>query len=403
MKTTFLGQGFEVNSVNAIGNHLINYLRLDDFDSFFGISAFASEAGVFGLSGHLKSASEKFKSLTLIVGVDLEGTSKEALEEILALNINSFIFYQQEQPVFHPKIYLFEGLNKVKLIVGSSNLTSRGLFNNVESSLLIEFETSDKDGMILLTELKSYYQTLFDFSDPNLFKISNDIISKFYSEGIITDEVSRRNNFNKKKTSVSSQTAPIPNALTIPQRATSKIPSSFPVKHRRITVPLIASITQQSSTPPIIIATDAQPSPTNILVWQKLSLSNSDAQNVPNGTAITGNLKLSQARFRINSLSIDQTTYFRNQVFNNLVWAKTKPNKISYEEAICSFQISILGNIIGIFPLKISHDPLRVAGQGNTPTWLHWGNILPFLQQTDISGKTLNLYQLNQSFSIEII
>lgn len=54
MKVIFLGQGFEENSVNAVGNHLINYLSLDDFDSFLGISAFASEAGVFGLSGHLK-------------------------------------------------------------------------------------------------------------------------------------------------------------------------------------------------------------------------------------------------------------------------------------------------------------------------------------------------------------
>jgi len=34
---------------------------------------------------------------------------------------------------------------------------------------------------------------------------------------------------------------------------------------------------------------------------------------------------------------------------------------------------------------------------------LHWGNILiSILQNTNITGRTLNLYQLNQSFSIEI-
>ena len=32
--------------------------------------------------------------------------------------------------IFHPKIYLFEGTDKSELIIGSSNLTSQGLFTN---------------------------------------------------------------------------------------------------------------------------------------------------------------------------------------------------------------------------------------------------------------------------------
>ena len=87
MKTTFLGQGFESSSVDAIGNYLIKYLNSQDFHSFTGISAFASEAGIYGLSGHFQTAKAFFKKLNLIVGIDQEGTSKEALEEILNLNI----------------------------------------------------------------------------------------------------------------------------------------------------------------------------------------------------------------------------------------------------------------------------------------------------------------------------
>ncbi len=96
MKISFLGQGLENASVNAVGNHLMNFLSSKAFDTFTGISAFASESGIFGLSECIKSACNNFKSLNLIVGIDLEGTSKEALEEILGLNINSYIFYQQE-------------------------------------------------------------------------------------------------------------------------------------------------------------------------------------------------------------------------------------------------------------------------------------------------------------------
>jgi len=191
MKTTFLGQGFESSSADAIGNYLIKYLNQQNFHSFTGISAFASEAGIFGLSGHIQTAKQLFKKLTLIVGIDQEGTSKEALEEILNLNIDSYIFYQTETPIFHPKIYLFEGDKEIKLIVGSSNLTGRGLFTNVESSLLIEFDINDKEGATLLTTLKKYYKTLFDFSDNNLFKISKAVIDDFNARGVFL-----KKNFN---------------------------------------------------------------------------------------------------------------------------------------------------------------------------------------------------------------
>ncbi|MDP2887576.1 MAG: phospholipase D-like domain-containing protein [Bacteroidota bacterium] len=160
MKITFLGQGFEKKSINAVGNYLMSYLSSADYHSFTGMSAFASESGVYGLTGYLNSAKKYFKNLTLIVGVDLEGTSKEALEEILDLEINSFIFYQKEQPVFHPKIYLFEDIKEYKLIIGSSNLTRGGLFTNVESSMLIEFDSNDKEGLAFLSELKKYYKSI---------------------------------------------------------------------------------------------------------------------------------------------------------------------------------------------------------------------------------------------------
>ena len=103
MKTTFLGQGFGEESPNGIGYYLMKLLSCTDFTSFTAITAFASEAGVFGLSRYIESAKENFENLNIIVGVDQNGTSKEALEEILNLNINSFIFHQEEPPIFHPK------------------------------------------------------------------------------------------------------------------------------------------------------------------------------------------------------------------------------------------------------------------------------------------------------------
>lgn len=106
MKITLLGQGYEAISEDSVGNYLIKFLSEKNFHTFTGISAFASEAGVLGLSEYIANAKNFFKSLNLIVGVDQEDTSKEALIEINNLEINSYIFHQKESPIFHPKIYL---------------------------------------------------------------------------------------------------------------------------------------------------------------------------------------------------------------------------------------------------------------------------------------------------------
>ena len=152
MKIIFLGQGYEPESKNSVGNHLLNLLSQKGFHTFTVISAFATEVGVVGLADYIVSAKNNFKKLNLIVGIDQEGTSKEALREINNLKINSYIFHQEEPPIFHPKIYLLEGAKETKLILGSSNMTARGLFGNVESSLHVEFSNTDKEGKNLLAE-----------------------------------------------------------------------------------------------------------------------------------------------------------------------------------------------------------------------------------------------------------
>jgi HKD family nuclease len=405
MAIKFLGQGFEATSSNAIGNYLITYLNQTNFHSFTAISAFASEAGIFGLAGHILNAKQNFQAprkITLVVGIDQQGTSKEALEELKNLNIEAYIFYQLEAPIFHPKIYLFEGDQETKLIVGSSNLTGTGLFVNVEGSLLIEFNTNDPEGVILLNELKTYYQSLFNLTDPNLFQVSDFVIADFVAKGIVPDEATRRRVYNAKAGSSVQQSVGQQGSSNIPRRRTATIPSSFPRKPRTSATP--ASTAAATSSVNIPQTPVISPIQNRVLVWQKLSLSQSDAQRVPAGTAITGNLRLSQARFRVNNVFIDQTIYFRNNIFSNLTWVNTKPNSNSYEEAFCPFDITILGNAIGVHTLKLSHDPVRVAGQGNTPTWLHWGNaLIPLLQQNNITGKTLNLYTDTQNFFIEIV
>lgn len=191
MKIQLLGQGYDPISANSVGNLLIKLLNDKNFSKFTGISAFASQSGINGLSKHIKNAKEYFDKLTIIVGVDQKGTSKEVLEALLDLQIHSYVFYHPAVAIFHPKIYLFEGKKRIELIIGSSNLTAQGLFTNMEASINVSINNEINSEKRILNQLKKYFEGLFNHSDPNLEKLSDELISKLVEAKIAPDESER--------------------------------------------------------------------------------------------------------------------------------------------------------------------------------------------------------------------
>lgn len=386
MKITFLGQGFEFESKNSVGNIIIKLFKESKYSSFTGISAFASEAGVVGLSECIESGSDFYETLNLIVGIDQEGTSKQALKEIDKLGINSYIFYQKESPIFHPKIYLFEGENDTTLIVGSSNLTARGQFGNVESSIMIEFKNDDPDGIKLLKEVKDYYKTLFDFSDPNLFKISSRVISQFVNEGIVpTRKVWKRK--NKKNTS--KKTPKEHNDLKIPKRPTVKIPANFKGRYKtnRTVSRLITELEIENNF-------QFQVDENNKILWESGALTERDL-NIPKGknTHPTGSMLLKKGKLK----GIDQRHHFRDVVFKSLNWKfDSAAGKNHLERAVAKIRFVIDRTDYGIFPITITHNPKTDTAsylQKNSMTQLSWGVTKDLIAQDELIGKTATLYK----------
>lgn len=386
MKITFLGQGFESESKNSVGNAIIKLFKESKFCSFTGISAFASEAGVVGLSECIASGVDFYETLNLIVGIDQEGTSKKALKEIYELGINSYIFYQKESPIFHPKLYLFEGENDTTLIVGSSNLTARGLFGNVESSLMVEFKNDNPDGIKLLREVKDYYNTLFDFTDPNLFKISPEIISQFVREGIVpTKKIWKKK--HKKKTS--SRTPQDDNDLKIPKRPTVKIPSNFKGRYKsnKTVSKLITELEIENNF-------QFENEENNQLVWRSGSLTERTL-NIPTGetTNATGSMGLTKGALN----DIDHRHHFRDVVFSGLDWEfDTVPAKSHIERSNVNINIVILGVEYGNYNLKLSHNTrtdITSYIQRNSMTQLSWGDAKSLVGQEVLIGKIASLYK----------
>jgi len=71
------------------------------------------------------------------VGIDMYGTSREGLADLLDATPGGEIFvYRNNGPyTFHPKVYLFGSASRADIIVGSGNLTGGGLFTNYEAAL----------------------------------------------------------------------------------------------------------------------------------------------------------------------------------------------------------------------------------------------------------------------------
>lgn len=379
MNITLLGQGFESTSALSTGNQLIKLFSVKGFHTFTGISAFASLSGVRGLSKHIKIAKKHLSIITIVTGIDQKGTSKEALEELFALDINAYVFYQPSITIFHPKIYLFEGKNKSKLIIGSSNLTSQGLFTNIEASLLVSIDNSVKADRKIVDQLKDYFKGIFDFSDPNLKKLSKKIIADLVKAKVVPTEAERKAAQDKAEKAALKETGNIISKI-FPKRAIAKIPTEF----KGMKKPAAKTDTATS-------AAVGNASAKGKLVWTRKKLPSSSVQGGGSGTNPTGGLRLVQDDFISGGHKIDQTSYFRNNLFEKYTWKQVRTSPY-VETAKIPFEITINGDFKGQFDLEVRHKPSGEAGQHNYTTSISWGELGGTIQEENLTGSRLDLY-----------
>lgn len=82
------------------------------------------------------------------VGVDIENTSQEGLQDLLTWQnhgpIDTYVYHNEAgDNVFHPKVYLLSSPDEARLIVGSNNLTGAGLLANTEAGLQLDAPVGD--------------------------------------------------------------------------------------------------------------------------------------------------------------------------------------------------------------------------------------------------------------------
>uniref|UniRef100_UPI0023F0664B phospholipase D family protein n=1 Tax=Flavobacterium filum TaxID=370974 RepID=UPI0023F0664B len=315
---------------------------------------------------------------TIVIGVDQKGTSKEALEELLALNIASYVFYQPSISIFHPKIYLFEGTDKSELIIGSSNLTSQGLFTNVEASLIVSIDNSVEADRKIVEQLKDYFKGVFDFNDLNLKKLTNEIIDDLVKAKIVPTEAERKAAQDKAEKAERKETENIISKI-FPKRAIAKIPSEFRGTKKPTTKTAVA-----------VTAAAGSASAKGKLVWTRKKLPSSSVQGGGSGTNPTGGLRLVQDDFISGGKKIDQTSYFKN-LFSKYTWKQVRTAPY-VEVAQVPFEVTIKGIFYGQFDLEVRHKPSGEAGQHNYTTSISWGTVGSIISKANLTGSRLDLY-----------
>jgi hypothetical protein len=129
--------------------------------------AFAKISGTKHICPHLSQFSQT-GSVKLSVGVDHKGTSFEALDALLASLSKKgevYIFHNEAQSTFHPKIYLFTNDQEAECFIGSGNLTEGGMFTNCEVFVHLKLNRQDSGDSQLVTAIEAI---LNGWSNPAL-------------------------------------------------------------------------------------------------------------------------------------------------------------------------------------------------------------------------------------------
>jgi HKD family nuclease len=376
MKVKLLAQGYNPKNDTSLGTTLIDLLQDSSFRDFTIFSAFASASAVKGLKPFIDESKKHLTKIKIVVGVDQKGTSEEALFALLDLELPVFIYYQPSNGIFHPKLYLFEGAAYSKLIIGSSNLTTYGLFVNTEASLLIETDSSKEDKK-LIQDLKKYFEGIFDETDKNLQPLTKDLIKRLVEKGIVPSESEQRKSFQENTVSHSSS---IDSILDIfPKRIKSAIPKEFITRISKI----------KNISPKLNQDFDKE---SKLLLWKSNPLTERDL-NIPTGSTTnpTGSMLFKKGQNK----GIDQRHFFRDEVFNDLDW-EVDSSKTHLERAFATFDFYINEKFVDTFSLRITHNTRtdsKAYLQKNSMTQISWGEAKSIVAQKALLGKIATLYQ----------
>ena len=175
---------------NRLGDHLVSLLgrTADRFDSLSIAVAFAKVSGVNLLFDGLQDFVAAGRSVRIAVGIDHRGTSRQGLELLLRSGAAVSVFHNPGWHTFHPKLYLFSrDAEEAVALVGSTNLTRGGLYENFEFSVRMDFDLNDVEDAKTFVSLVDAFEEIVDPSGPVL-PLTDGLLQELFDRGCLADE-----------------------------------------------------------------------------------------------------------------------------------------------------------------------------------------------------------------------
>ncbi len=184
--------------IRPIDQPLGNRRLLDDlkaalqdgrFTDFRLIVAYARSGPLYRLQRLLEEWCEGGKTSAAIVGIDQQGTSKDALD--LALSLFDRVYVTREAGLtFHPKMYLFTGERHAHAFVGSNNLTVGGTEKNFEAAVHLALDLPEDAAE--LSVLESSWSELLPTSCPATTRLDQLGLDRLVADNVVVEERSMR-------------------------------------------------------------------------------------------------------------------------------------------------------------------------------------------------------------------
>ncbi|WP_145953886.1 phospholipase D family protein [Paenibacillus bovis] len=394
-KLNFIMQG--LSEENNHFDSIIRLLELNEITKVIISTAFLRKSGLLLIKNHLIPHVDK---IDFYVGIRNEITSAQALQELIDLGINPFIVDTGSSDIiFHPKIYLsISNCNKnARTIIGSANLTKRGITGNIEASIVADLNLDNNfEDINILSNINNSFENLKLKFPENVVQInSSEEIAVLLSQGRISDEnlktyISKQEDLENEPEENSRETIQsyIPKIkLKLPKITSNQNNKEASIATRLSKLNNSFELTGISNHEDIIPAGC-------ILKWESTPLKERDL-NIPQGrtTNITGSMTLRSGLSKISNFQ----SYFRNDLFADLHWAHSSRVSSSHlEVATAAFELIILGTNHGIFHLEIKHDPRKNTAsylQNNAMSHLRWGAAAPYIKSRELLGYTLKIYE----------
>src|SRR5229473_3412678 len=172
-----------------LGEFLLSHLGDPQWTEFRAAVAFIKRSGTQHIRQSLLNFSNRAR-VKISVGIDLFGTSREGLIDLLEATPGGQIFvYRNNGPyTFHPKVYLFKSAQRADIIVGSGNLTGGGLFTNYEASLVASLDLTTPADAELLQVIEATMEVWSTAQEGICYLLTPRFLEQLVGTGIVRSE-----------------------------------------------------------------------------------------------------------------------------------------------------------------------------------------------------------------------